>query len=333
MSAQRVRAKHRWGAAIPTALGFAVASLVLAWLAAYALYGPYGGSPRRTVVAAVAIILAFIGFGVAIREVVRRLRRHRLLEDLLRPGEVIAGLFPVELVDRAEDGQVSHTEPAGITLTNQRLMIHKPESNPEPSVAFEHEEIAGVGNWLPIRTRGSRRHVHHVIELADGGEICVRMGVGTAVDFIGPNRQYLSSNPREMRALVAAAEGPTPSRPSQPIDAIMLGSRPTVCMLELAENYLRVVGEDAPPLADLYHYFHWEHMTVDGPGPGCLEGLPVSWRQVTLTFHGDASLTLCGTAGAMQTLRNTALARGAREGQAVDSGSEQARRAEVSGGA
>jgi hypothetical protein len=137
------------------------------------------------------------------------------------------------------------------------------------------------------------------------------MAAATAIDFMEPRDRYLDPGTREMRGLVVAGNGPTPSRPDQPIDAILVDDSPTICLLELGDNYLRVVGEHSPPLADLYHYFHWEHMQVGELQPARHDGLPDDWRRLTLRFHEASTMTLCGTPAAMRRLRKTALSRGA----------------------
>lgn len=301
---------------VHTALSFALTALLLAWLAGHALYGPYGGSERRTIVVIAAIILALAGFAISIRVVMRALRRHRLLTAQMRPGEQIAGVFRAELATVGDGCRVEGIEPVGITLTNQRLLLHQPESVPEPARELEHEEIIAADRGRPTSCPGLRRCILQTLRLEGDRELFLRMSAGTAIDFMGPRDQYLRPQEREMRALVVSAQGPTPSRPDRPLDAILTTGQPTVCLLELAENYLRVVGEHSPPLADLYHYFHWRHMTAGELEPAGIEGLPESWKRLTLSFHEDASMTLCGTQRAMETLRDTALARGASEAAA-----------------
>lgn len=314
MSASPGLCSPRWGTVLPTAVSFALTALLLAWLSAHALvYGPHAGTMRRTVVAIAAIVLALAGFVIAIRVVVRAFRRSRLLNAHLRPGEEIAGIFQAELVDLSESGRIENAEPIGLTLTNQRLLLHRPEGNPDPWIELEHEEIVEADEGRPATCPGLRRCILQTLSLADGGEMQIRMGAGTTIDFMVPRDQYLRAKPREMRALVVAADGPTPSRTDRPLDAILVDGKPTICLLELAENYLRVVGEHSPPLADLYHYFHWEHMSAGELEPAGIEGLPKSWKRLTLYFHEDASMTLCGTQRAMEKLRETALARGASE--------------------
>jgi hypothetical protein len=302
---------------VHTALSFALTALLLAWLAGHALYGPYGGSERRTFVAMAAIILALAGFAIAIRVVMRALRRYSLLRAQMRPGEQIAGVFRAELATVGDGCRVEGVEPVGITLTNQRLLLHRPESVPEPAIEFEQEEIVALDRGRPTSCPGLRRCILQTLKLEHGRKVFLRMSAGTAIDFIGPRDQYLRPKKREMRALVVAARGPTPSRPDKPLDAILNDGQPTVCLLELAENYLRVVGEHSPPLADLYHYFHWEHMSAGAFEPAELDGLPKSWKRLTLYFHEDASMTLCGTHRAMEKLRATALSRGAAEAAAT----------------
>ena len=127
----------------------------------------------------------------------------------------------------------------------------------------------------------------------------------------GARSQYLQPRPREMRALVVSADGPTPSRPAQPLSTIIPDGQPAVCRLELGENYLRIIGEHSPPLADLYYHFHWEHMQAGEVTPAQVPGVPESWRCLRLVFHEQSSLTLCGTRRAIRRLRDHAVGAGA----------------------
>ncbi len=309
---QRLRySGARLGTVVPTALSFAVTALLLVWIAFNSLHGPHAGSTRRTAFAIAAIALALLGFAVAIGVIVRALRRRRRLREHLRPGEEIVGLFSGELVDLSDSGTPTFSDPRGLTLTNQRLLLHEPEMSSEPSSQFEHEEIISVGTLKPISSPGLRRCLLQSLALEDQPALHIRMAAATAIDFIEPRDRYLNPGMREMRGLVVSAEGPTPSRPEQSIDSILVQSRPTICLLELGENYLRVVGEHSPPLADLYHYFHWEHMQAGELQPARHDGLPDDWQRLTLRFHEASTMTLCGTPATMRRLRQTALSRGA----------------------
>ncbi|MFW5866449.1 MAG: hypothetical protein ACOCX2_01445 [Armatimonadota bacterium] len=301
----------RKGAALATAVAFAATALLLIWLALNSLLGPYAGTPRRQVLAVLSIVLATGGLGVSVAVVVGAVRRRRKLEAQMRPGEQIVGMFPAEIIDLGDDDAAVRARSVGLTLTNQRLLIHEPERDPAPKLSFEHEEIAQFKDLGPTPSRGLRRSVLYEMVLRDQTRLCIRMDAATGMDLKGPRSQYLDERRRELRALIIEATGPTPSRSSQTLDRILVDGRPTVCLFELDENYLRIVGEHSPPLADLYYYFHWEHMDVGELKPAEIEGLPQDWRTLRLRFHGASSLVVCGTEQAVQRIRERAISGGA----------------------
>ncbi len=298
---------------LATALPFALNAPLLAFFAVYALWTPHTQTIRWRLLGNALILLALICSAICVALIVTDRRHRRMLSPLVRPGEQIAGVFGAELVDLSENGQPVGTKRILLTLTNQRLLLHRPGRDSEPWLELEHEEIATVKGGKPVMCSGLRRCVLHTLRLTDDRELHVRMSAGTASDFVVPSDRYLVTvtDLREMRALVVAAKGPTPSRPELPLDAILAGGNPTLCLLSLNENYLQVGGEDLSPLSDLHHYFHWEHMTIGELKPAGMEGLPESWRSLTLCFHQRATMKLCGTSRAMRRLRQTALSRGA----------------------
>ena len=305
------RSLGRTGTALPTALAFSATALLLAWLAVNSLLGPYAGTPRRQVLAVLSIVLAAAGFAVSVSVVVGALRHRRRLRERMRPGEQIVGVFPAEIVDLGDDDARLRARPVGLTLTNQRLLIHEPERDPDPKIAHEHEEIAQFIDRGPTPSAGLRRCVLYEMRLRDRTRMCLRMDAAAGIDLTRPRRQYLEERERELRALILEAHGPTPSRSSQELGRILVDGEPTVCLFELDENYLRVVGEHAPPLADLYYYFHWEHMDVGQLEPANVQGLPKDWKRLRLRFHGTSSLVICGTETAVRRLREKAVSGGA----------------------
>ncbi len=314
MSALRGRAARqaRAGTALAIALAFAGTALVLAWIAVHSLYiGRFAGSPRRTVFAMLSLVLATVVLGLSLAVALRALFRRRLLSRYLRPGERIAGVFPAELLRSDDRGAVLGSDSIWLTLTNQRLMVHRPESNPDPEMGLEHEEIVAIQDQGPTECPGPWRCLMQVMTLSNGAELQIRMNASTALDFQAPRNRYLIPTSRQMRALVVETRGPTPSRPSQPLATMLVNGEPTVCLLELDENYLRIVGEHSPPMADLYYYFHWEHMSASELAPAKLQGVPTSWRRLRLVFHESSSIVLCGTPSAMRRLRSEALTAGA----------------------
>ena len=156
-----------------------------------------------------------------------------------------------------------------------------------------------------------RRYMLHELLLHDGSVLCIRMDAAAALDFEQPARRYLEETRREIRALVLEAHGPTPSRPAQPLSPILLHGEPTVCVFELDEHYLRVIGEHSPPLADLSYYFHLQHMSVGAIEPAEVDGLPDAWRRLRLQFHDASSMIICGSVECLRSLRDHALAAGA----------------------
>ncbi|MGC9317310.1 MAG: hypothetical protein ACP5KN_04650 [Armatimonadota bacterium] len=300
----------RSGTVLHTALSFAGAALVLAVIAAYSLLGPYSGTPRRTAFASAAIALAAGGAMVSLSVAVRALVRRRRVAEQLRPGERIVGLYPAEWLDGA--GGSLHGDPVVVTLTNQRLAVHDPQVRRAPLLDLEHEDVTAIEGLRTVACSRMRRCVAYSLGLADGRKLRLRFSAGVGLDFLDPCGEYLQPPARQLRALVVAAEGPTPSRPTQPLDTMLVDGEPTVCLLELAENYLRIIGEYSPPMADLYYYFHWEHMRVENSAHPCPEGLPESWRGLRLVFHEDSTLTLCGTEAAVSRLREWAVQAGAK---------------------
>jgi hypothetical protein len=307
----RTPRRARGGSVLATAIAYAVTALLLVWLAINSLTGPYAGTPRRQVLAIGSIALATAGFGVSIAVVVGAIRRRRRLQEHMRVGEQIVGTFPAELLDLADDGSALRARHVGITLTNQRLLVHEPENDPDPSVSLEHEQIDELIDRGPTPSPRLRRCILYEMHLADGTTWSIRMDAGTSIDFRQPRGQYLDERKREVRALILEAHGPTPSRPAQSLDRILTDGRPTVCLLELDENYLRVIGEHSPPMADLYYYFHWEHMDIGPVQPVEVPGLPENWRKLRIYVHGNSSLTLCGSEQTMRRVREKGIAGGA----------------------
>jgi hypothetical protein len=295
---------------VNTALAFAITSLLLAWLAFHSLFGPQAGTAHRTTFAVASIVAAGVVFAVSLGVVLQALRWHRRLVTHLRPGEEIAGSYSAELLAPGSNGR-NLAERIGMTLTNQRLLLHRPERNPHPAIEFEHDEIADARELGPAACPGLRRCILHELALADAETLLIRMSAATALDFAGPRQQYLEARPREMRALILETAGPTPSRPAQSLDSMLVDGEPTVCLLELDENYLRVLNERKAPMDDLYYYFHWEHMSVGEPQPMMLGGFPESWQCLRLQFHDTSSLVVCTAAAAIERLRNKALDAGA----------------------
>jgi hypothetical protein len=305
------RTTGRRGTVLATAVAFAAAALLLVWLAINSLVGAYAGTPRRQALAAASITLAVIGFGVSIAVVVIALRRRRKLRDHLRPGEEIVGMFPAELLDLGDDDSALRAREIRLTVTNQRVLVNQPSHDPNPAISLEHEDVIEAADRGPTPSSGLRRCVLYELILRDGRTLSIRMDAGVSLDFGHPSHQYLDERKREMRVLILEATGPTPSRPSQSLNDILVEGNPTVSLLELDENYLRVTDEHSPPLADLYYYFHWDHMTVGSIEPVEVEGLPDDWRRLRLQFHDTSSLVLCGSQRAMQRVRDKAVAGGA----------------------
>ena len=302
----------RAGTVLAIALTFAATALVLAWIAVHSLYvGRHAGSPRRTVFAALALAFACVVVAVSLGVAVRALMRRRRLAAYLRPGELMVGVFGAELIGDARLAASAPGRPVAITVTNQRLLLHTRESGDDPWLAFEQEEVVAARAQTPVVCGALRRCLVQRLRISDGRDLILRINAGTALDFAGARNQYLQPRPREMRALVVGAEGPTPSRLSQPLSTITPNGRPAVCLLELGENYLRIIGEHSPPLADLYYYFHWEHMQAGEITPAQVPGIPESWRCLRLVFHERSSLTLCGTQAAIRRLRDHAVGAGA----------------------
>ncbi|MGD9498396.1 MAG: hypothetical protein AB7Y46_19035 [Armatimonadota bacterium] len=299
------------GTVLPTALAFGATAVLLSSIAMHALFvGRHAGSPRRTALAIVLLAVAALVVTVSMAVAMRAVMRRRRLAELLRPGELLIGTFDADLLEHDAEPRRARGVPVRLSVTNQRLLVHRPGAH-APWLDLEHEQVASVRDLGPTLLGRIRRCLLQRVELSDGRVLVMRMNAAAAVDFAPVRGQYLEPKPRQMRAVVVAAEGPTPARPQQPLSTVMVERRPTVCLLELDENYLRIISEHTPPLADLYYYFHWEHMRVEGPSSAQVPRLPDSWLCVRLVFHEDSTLTLCGTPAALTRLREHALAAGA----------------------
>lgn len=304
---------NRRGTVIPTALAFAATAVVLAWIAVHALYiGRHAGTPRRTLFATLALIAALIVIGISALVVVRAARRQRRLSALLRVGERIIGTYEARVVDAEADPTSTPGEPVTLTLTNQRLLMHHPSALGPPALDLEHEQVESLRGLGPVLYGHLGRCLLLCLQLADGRSFLLRMNAATALD-LGPARgRYLKRTRRQMRAVVVAAEGETAGAPHQPLCALLEEGEPGVCLLELAEHYLRVSGEQSAPLDDLHYCFRWDEITVGELQPADAHGYPDSWRTLRLAFEGDSELTLCGTEAAMTRLRHHALTHGGR---------------------
>lgn len=303
----------RSGSVVSSAIAFAATALVLAWIAVHALYvGRHAGTLRRTLFAGLALAAAITVIGVSAAVVVRAAMRGRRLAGLMRLGERVVGDFPAEVIDADTDLARAPGRPVTLTITNQRLLVHRAGPVDPPWLDLEHEAIARVRVLGPVLRGHLRRCLALRLWLADGRHLTMRMDAATALDFAPISAQYLEPSRRRMRALVVGADGPTPTWPDEPLSTILPGGEAVVCLLELAEHYLRVMHEQAAPLDDLRYCFHWEHMTVGELRSPDRLGSPEGWRQVRLVFHGSSALDLCGTEAAMTRLRAHALARGAR---------------------
>lgn len=309
----------RSGSVITSAIAFAATALVLAWIAVHGLYvGRHAGTPRRTLFAGLALAAAITVIGVSVAVVVRAATRSRSLARLMRLGERVVGDFAAEVLDADADLARAPGRPVTLTITNQRLLVHRRGPADPLWLDLEHEAIVRVRALGPVLRGHLRRCLAIRLRLADGRRLTMRMDAATALDFAPVGAQYLEPSPRRMRGLVVGAEGPTPTRPDRPLSTILPGGEAAVCLLELAEHYLRVLHEQAAPLDDLHYCFHWEHMTMGELGPPARLGCPEGWRQVRLVFHEGSALTVCGTEAAMTHLRAHALARGARPADSGD---------------
>ena len=311
-SRRRPSLRARAGTVLAIALTFAATALALAWIAVHSLYvGRHAGSPRRTVFAALALAFACAVLGVSLGVAVRALTRRRRLAAYLRPGELMVGAFGAELIGGTRMAASAAGRPVALTVTNQRLLLHTRESGDDPWLSLEHEEVVAAQDQTPVVCGALRRCLVQRLRVDHARDLVLRMSPDTALDFADVRGRYLQPRPREMRALVVGADGPTPSRLSQPLSTITPDGRPAVCLLELGENYLRIIGEHSAPLADLYYHFHWEHMSVGEITPPQVPGVPESWRCLRLVFHERSSLTLCGTEKTIRRLRAHAVGAGA----------------------
>jgi hypothetical protein len=314
--ARRVRAggaSGRAGQAAGPAVSYGGAGLVLAWLGAVLIYaGAAIGDPRRVtlgVMSAVAAtgLLIYAGFLGS-----RALAESRACRECNRPGEKIIGLFGGGLMRREDGGRVVSVQPVMVIVTNQRLVLHPRPRGREAPGECELEMVRSVTEFGPVAGPPIQQCVLVGIELADGRQLLLRMGLSTAHEFRQVQASHLMRSPRRVRAVVMQASGPTPAKPDEALAEILDDGKPVLYQFVLAENFLRIIGDRPQLMADLWWYFHWEHMQVSPVETAEVQGIPAGWRCLRLTFHAESSMVVCGPAENIERLREKAIGGGAQ---------------------
>ena len=149
------------------------------------------------------------------------------------------------------------------------------------------------------------------VEFTDGADLNMIMTLATAHEMTPVRGWYMSRRPRRARVLVIETQGPLPNNPDQGLDMLIDYGRPTLRVLAMEDNYLRVLADGPPRRDELWWYFHWEHMRVGPAEPAGVEGLPEDWLRLKLVLHEDSHIVVCGRPDAIQRVREKALASGA----------------------
>lgn len=314
--ARRVRAggaSGRAGQAAGPAVSYGGAGLVLAWLGAVLIYaGVAIGDPRRI---ALGVMSAAAGVGVLAYAGVLAARARaesRACRECNQPGERIIGLFGGTLMRREDSGGAVPVQPVTLIVTNQRLLLHPRPRDDDAGGECELEAVRSVAELGPVAGPPIQQCVLVGIELAEGRQLLLRMGLSTAHEFRQVQASYLMRSPRRVRAVVMEASGPTPAKPDEALAEMLDDGKPMLYQFVLAENFLRIIGDRPQLMADLWWYFHWEHMQVSPVDRAEVQGIPEGWRCLRLTFHEESSMVVCGPAENIERLREKAIGGGAQ---------------------
>ena len=290
-------------------MAYGGAALIAVALAIPLLHTGIATAYPRRIGFATFLLLAAAGLLImVVSEVRRAMAEMTALVARRRCGEELVASFRCDLLS---NGAMPPALPITLLVTNQRLLVYRPGPGLGEDLELELDELAQVHHRGATAGGSMRPQRLVVLEAMDGRSLTLRMTRSTMLEFRQVQGSHLSRGPRDLRALVTRAEGPTPSHPEDALADMLIGGQPTLYRLLLSENYLRIIGDRSQPLADLWWYFHWEHMEVELKGPCELPELPATWRSVRLVFHGSSSLTLCGPSADIGRLRAQALAGGA----------------------
>ncbi len=294
-------------------MAYAGTALVLVVLAIALIHtGAERSLPRRTDFGLVVMAAAAAALVYAVLNHERSQALVRGVRQRLRPGEQLVATFAARLRPPAQEGRLLAGASVALVITNMRVMLYRPLLGLDPGAEHELDQVTAVRDLGPEPCALLQACVGLVIEFADGSSLPLVMSLPTAHE-LGPVRAwYLNSRPRHVRALVVASHGPLPNNPAQPLSELMDFGQPTLRVLAMDDNYLRVLADGDVRREELWWYFHWQHMTVGAPKPADLPGIPGDWLRLRLTFHGESWLEICARPGAIMRVRDKALAAGAK---------------------
>lgn len=302
----------RAGQAAGVAVCYGGVGLLLAWSAGVIIYaGIVLHHSQRLALGGVVATGAVACIAYASFLTQRALAEARAVRGCNRPGEKVIGLFEAALMRRTDDNSVVPVEPVTLIVTNQRLLLHPP---PRKLAARPERELASITSVEELGTFPGllQQHVLFGVEFAEGPELLLRMTLSTAQGFRGVRASHMTRSPRRVRAVVVAAAGPTPAKPDVPLADMLDDGKPVLYQFVLAENYLRIISDRPRPMADLWWYFHWEHMRVEPAEDAGCSGLPADWPCLRLTFHDESWMVVCAPAEDIRRLREKAIAGGAQ---------------------
>lgn len=304
----------RSGRAADVAMAFGGTALVLVVLATMLIHtGAARSLPRRTDFGLIVMACAAAALVYAVLNRERGLALARDVRARLRPGERIVDTFGARLLRETEEGRSVVGPAVTLVITNMRVMLHRPQTGLDLRAERELDEVTAARNCGPAPSVWLQACVTVALEFADGSNLPMLMTLATAHELAPVRGWYLSRRPRRVRALVIETHGPLPNNPNQSLSALMDHGRPTLRVLAMEDNYLRVLADGPVSREELWWYFHWQHMAVGPLQPAALEGVPEDWLRLRLHFHKESSLVVCGRPGAIGRVRDKALAAGADE--------------------
>ena len=314
----RPRPSSRAGQAAGVAVCYGGVGLLLAWFAGVIIYaGVVLQQPQRLALGIVVAAGAVACIAYASFLTRRALAEGRAVRGCNRPGEKVIGLFEVTLMRRTDGNCVEPVEPVTLIVSNQRLFVHP---SPRKLEVPAEQELADITSVQELGTRPGllQQRVLLRAELVEGPELLLRMTLSTAHEFGDVKLSHMTPSPRRVRAVVVAAAGPTPAKPEVPLADMLDGGKPVLYQFVLAENYLRIISDRPRPMADLWWYFHWEHMRVDAVEDAGCSGLPADWGCLRLTSHELSWMIACAPADDIRRLRDKAAAGGAQTPSIAD---------------
>jgi len=308
------RVASRAGRAADVAMAFGGTAVVLVVLATMLIHtGAARSLPKRTDFGLLVMACAAAALVYAVLNRERGLTLARDVRGRLRPGERMVETFAARLLREPEDGRSVVGPPVTFVITNMRVMLHRPSIGLDLQFERELDQVTAVRELGPAPGVLMQACVALELEFSDASHLRMIMTLATAHELTPVRTWYLKRRARHVRALVVRTEGPLPNFPDQDLSMLLEGGEPTVRILAMEENYLRVLTDGAGRERELWWYFHWAHMRVGPVEPTRLEGLPEDWLRLKLLFHESSSMVVCGRPASILRVREKALASGAGE--------------------